>query len=145
MENFPGNIIVAEVEKLPRPEIGKVDISESFGTGKSCHPFANQCKKPDIKLYELMLRVKKHIYDNSIKTREFFEKFDVHRTGFITKFQFHRGLDAIGLSGLHRLYVCPQDLEKICNAYRDNWDDLMPDRMKWTKFCDDLDQVFSMG
>jgi hypothetical protein len=144
MENFPGNIIEVEIEKLPRPEIGKLDVSETFETGKPCHPFASQYKKLDLKFHELMLRIKKHIHDNSIRTREFFEKFDVHRTGFITKSQFHRGLDAIGLSGLHRLYVSPQDLEKICSAYSDSWDDLIPDRMKWKKFCDDLDEVFTI-
>ena len=144
MENFPGYIIVADVEKLPRPEIGKIDMSETFGTAKPCHPFANQKKKPDIKLCELMMRIKKHILDNSIRTREFFERFDMHRTGFITKSQFHRGLDAMGLSGLHRLYVSPHDLENIYSTYCDNWDDLMPDRMKWIKFCDDIDEVFTI-
>jgi hypothetical protein len=143
-EKFPGKIIVADIEKLPRPEVGKVDIAETFGTSRACHPCVGQNKKRDIKFIELMLRIKKHILDNAIRTREFFEKFDDFRTGFITKSQFHRGLDAIGLSGLHRLYVAPHDLEKIFNNYSDSWDDLMPDRIKWSKFCDEIDEVFTI-
>lgn len=136
-------IIVADVEKLPRPEIGLVDMAETFGTGKTCHPSVNQ-KKRDVTFNELILRIKKHIFDNRIKSSDFFKCFDPRRTGFITKSQFHRGLDAIGHSGYHRLYIAPHDLEKIFNAYKDNWDDLMPDRMKWSQFCDDIDEVFTI-
>jgi hypothetical protein len=135
---------VAEVEKLPRPEIGRVGMAETFGTGKACHPCVSQMKKCDMTFKELMLRIKKHILDSGIRTREFFESFDIFKTGYITKSQFHRGLDAIGLSGLHRFYLAPHDLEKLFNAYKDNWDDLIPDRMKWSKFCDDIDEVFTI-
>lgn len=147
IENYPGRVIVAGVENLPRPEIGKFDMAKTFGTTKACHPCVQQGTKRDTKLEEIVLRIKKHIRDNGIRTREFFEKFDfadysrTYQRGFITKSQFHRGLDAIGVSGLHRLYVAPHDLHKIVDAYKDEND---PDRVAWSKFCDDIDEVFTI-
>ena len=88
-----------------------------------------------------MLRIKKHILDNSIRTKEFFEKFDNLRRGFITRAQFMRGLDAIGISGLHRLYIAPHDVEKILRHYGDPMD---VDRVDWRKFCDEIDEVFTV-
>lgn len=143
VEFYPGKVIIADVDQLPRPDIGKdIDIARTFGTNKACHPcFDQKIKKHGTKFHILMMRVKKHLYDNSIRSREFFEKFDDFNSGFITKSQFHRGLDAIGLSGLHRLYVAPLDVEKICNAYKSKCD---PDRIAWGEFCDDIDEVFTI-
>lgn len=138
IENYPGRVITAGVETLPRPEI---DIFETFGTSKPCHSSLNQKKPCDLKFCELMIRIKKHIYDNRIRSREFFEKFDQRNYGFITKSQFHRGLDAIGLSGLHRLYVAPHDLEKIFIEYQDPCD---PSRVAYSNFCDALDETFTI-
>lgn len=139
-ENFPGKVIVAEIDSLPRPEVGVVDIAQTFEREKPCHPCVNQQEKRKMELDELMLRIKKHILDNSVRTYEFFEKFDKFKRGFITKCQFHRGLDAIGLSGLHRFYVAPHDLQKIFVKYQDPCD---PERVNWLKFCDDVDEVFT--
>lgn len=140
---LPEKVLVANIDKLPRPEIGRINLDEQFGTGKPCHPCVKE-KKHDLELKELMLRIKKHIYDNRIRTKEFFEKFDILKTGFVTKSQFIRGLESIGLSGLHRLYVAPHDLEQLFSAYNDNWDDLIPDRVNWNKFCEDIDEVFTI-
>lgn len=137
LDCYPGKVIVDDVDMLPRPE---VDVLEMYGIQKPCHPCMDQIK-PNMKFEDLMLRIKKHIYDSSIRTREFFEKFDQHNSGFITKSQFHRGLDAIGLSGLHRLYVAPLDLKKIFTTYEDPCD---CDRVAWNRFCDDVDEVFTI-
>lgn len=141
IDNFPFGTIIADVDKLPRPEIGKVNVAGTFGSSKSCHPSVNQQKKCDEKFEVLMMRITKHISDNSIKARDFFEKFDKHNNGLITKSQFHRCLEAIGLSGLHRLYVAPHDLEKIFAAYIDAWE---VDQYKWKKFCNDIDGEFTI-
>lgn len=141
IKNFPGRIIIVDVNKLPRPEIGKIDMAKMFATNKACHPCVNQPTESDGGLETLMMRIKKHIYDNHIKTRDFFEKFDHHNSGLITKSQFHRCLEGLGLSGLHRLYVSPDDLEKIFAAYIDAFE---IDQYKWKKFCDDIDEVFTI-
>ncbi|CRL05796.1 CLUMA_CG018824, isoform A [Clunio marinus] len=143
LENYPGKVITIEnLEQLPRPEVCNVDIAKVFDTTKSCHPFNDQNKrKQEMDMSELLLRIKKHIYDNKIRSREFFEKFDKLRRGFVTKFQFHRGLEAIGISGLHRLYIAKHDLEKIFDAYKYQRD---PDRISWKDFCDDIDEVFTV-
>lgn len=142
LEYYPGRIIAADIDGLPRPEVGKVNIAEIFGTEKVCHPSVNQQSQDrDRDIKELLLRIKKHIFDNRIRTRQFFEKFDHLNCGFITKSQFHRGLDAIGLSGLHRLNVSKKALEKIFSAYQDACD---PDRFSWRLFCDNIDEVFTI-
>jgi Ca2+-binding EF-hand superfamily protein len=139
-EEYPGRIIVANVDSLPRPEVCQVDIAETFGKEKVCHPCLQQQKR-DVKFEEVMTRIKKHVFDNRIRTRQFFEIFDDLRRGFVTKSQFHRGLDAIGLSGLHRFYVTSEDLGKVVEVYEDLCD---PDRVAWSEFCDDVDEVFAI-
>lgn len=140
LEFYPGRIIVAEIDSLPRPEVGKADIAELFETEKASHPCLQQ-KNCDRTFHELMLRIKKHIMENRIRTREFFEKFDVFNRGFITKSQFHRGLDAIGVSGLHRLNITSNELENIFEIYQDFCD---PERIAWSRFCDNIDEVFTI-
>lgn len=140
-EFYPGRIIVAGGEKITRPEVGKVDIAKKFGTTKACHPCLHQSKPRDMKLDELILRIKKHILNNGIRTREFFEKFDVFRRGFISRTQFLRGLEAIGLSGLHRLCLLEEDFDKILKAYEEKYDS---ERILWSKFCDHIDEVFTI-
>lgn len=141
LDDFPEKVIVVNVDKLPRPEIGKLDVAGKFGREKACHPCLKHRPKCDVKIEQLMLRIKKHILDNRIRTREFFERFDKFKRGFITKSQFYRAMDAIGLSGLHRLYVAPHDLEKIFTEYRDSCDE---DQFGWCWFCDDIDEVFTI-
>lgn len=140
-EFFPGRFITVDSKKASRPEIGKIDVAKTFGTSKACHPCLQQAKPRDMKLGELILRIKKHILDNGIRTREFFEKFDVFRRGFISKSHFLRGLEAIGLSGLHRLCVTEEDFEKLLKAYGQEYD---PERIQWSKFCDHIDEVFTI-
>lgn len=135
---YPGNIISHDLNILPRPDF-KV-FADAYEVDKPCHSCENQ-KPPDIGFELLVLRIKKHVFDNGIKIRDFFEKFDCLRHGLITKNQFIRALEAIGVSGLHRLYVAHHDLEKILRAYTHPHD---IDRINWVKFCDDIDEVFTV-
>lgn len=135
---YPGKIIICECQKLQRPEFNLV--AELREIDKPCHSCQIQ-KRFDYDFEQLMLRIKKHIFDNRIRTREFFEKFDCLRRGFITKSQFLRGLESIGISGLHRLYITENEHEEILKNYEDPMD---IDRVAWTKFCDDIDEVFTI-
>ncbi len=123
---------------MPRPEFES--FSERMEVEKSSHPCMNQNHR-DVKFEELMLRIKKYILDNSVRSREFFEKFDKMRRGFVTKSQFVRALEGIGVSGLSRLYIASDDVKKVIDEYEDKTD---PDRVNWGKFCDDIDEVFTI-
>lgn len=135
-ECYPGSVIICDNHRLPRPEFE--DVSKHLGIAKPCHPCVNQ-KRRDVKFEETMLRIKKHILDTSVRSREFFEPFDNLRRGFVTKNQFIRAVESIGISGLSRLYIAPDDLRKVMEAYEDPMD---PDRVNWWKFCDEVDEVF---
>lgn len=134
---FPGSVIECDYHRMPRPEF--IEAAKHMNIEKGCHPCMNQMKKFDIKFEELMLRIKKHILDNFIRSREFFEKFDNLKRGYVTKNQFIRALESIGISGLSRLYVAPCDMEKVMKEYEDSMD---PDRVAWWKFVDEIDEVF---
>lgn len=137
IECFPGKIIECDFQHMPRPEFEIV--ANELDVVRGCHPCMNQNKKRDIKFEEVMLRIKKHILDNSVRSREFFEKFDILKRGFVTKNQFIRALESIGISGISRLYIAPHDMEKVMTNYEDSLD---PERVNWWKFCDEIDQVF---
>ena len=141
IDDFPEKVIIANVDKLPRPEIGKLDVARKFEREKACHPCVEHRKNCDATFEQLMLRIKKYILDHRIRTRQFFERFDKFKNGFITKSQFFRAMDSMGLSALHRFYIAPHDLEKIFNEYRASWDE---DQFGWCWFCDDIDEVFTI-
>lgn len=140
LDDFPEKVIVVKVDKLPRPEIRDLDVASKFHRQKASHPSVEHRKNVDVNFEQLMLRIKKHVLDNRIRTRQFFEKFDKFKRGFITKSQYFRSLDSIGVSGLHRLYVAPNYLEKIFSEYCDS----VEDQFGWCSFCDDLDEVFTI-
>lgn len=48
-----------------------------------------------------------------------------------------RGLDALGVSGLHRLYLWKQELENLCWQYADSED---PSRVDWKTFETDVEE-----
>lgn len=122
---------------MPRPEFDKV--VKLLEMEKPCHSCMKEKVPRDIQFEELMLRIKKYILDNRVRSREFFEKFDVLKRGFVTKNQFVRALESLGISGLSRLYIGRDDMEKVMAKYADEMD---PDRVNWFKFCDEIDEVF---
>lgn len=138
LECYPGKVIICDFHRMPRPEFE--DAAKHLGIGKDCHPCMHQ-KHRDIKFEELMLRIKKYLLDNSVRSREFFEKFDNLRRGYVTKNQFIRAVEGIGISGLSRLFIASDDMQKVMREYEDPMD---PDRVNWWKFCDDIDEVFTI-
>lgn len=139
-KNFPGRLIDAELPKLPRPEIGRIRISDVFGKETSFHPALNKVKVHK-NIDEIILRIQRYIMENRIRIHEFFQDFDPLRSGFITKSQFLRGIDAIGISGLDRMYLSEYELENLCEAYQDELDS---SRIDYLTFEDVIDRVFTI-
>ncbi|XP_018321327.1 uncharacterized protein LOC108734325 [Agrilus planipennis] len=139
VSQFPGRVISAELPKLPRPEIGKILAASIFGKQSIFHP-ALEPPKEQRDLMTLMTRIQRHILENRIRLSEFFEDFDPLRCGKVTVSQFHRCLDAIGISGLHRLYLSLPEIETIVTQYKDPID---AGRVCWKTFEDDVNQVFT--
>ncbi|CAD7090435.1 unnamed protein product [Hermetia illucens] len=139
IENFPGRLIDAELPKLPRPEIGAVRVSDVFGVESSFHPVLKptQCSRESD---EILLRIKRHVYENSIRVHDFFDGYDQLRTGYVTKNQFFRVLDNIGISALDRLYLTEDEMELVAERYADVND---ATRVNWTIFENDINKVFT--
>lgn len=135
----PRKTIAVELAKIDRPEVGKVRLDEMLQKNTAYHP----CLKPsrqEKNYRELMLRIQRHIWENRIRIREFFEQYDLHCCGRITRSQFIRSMDAIGLSGLYRLPLTDGEIRIICDHYQDVKNDIC---IRWTNFTDDVDEVFT--
>ncbi|XP_069672044.1 uncharacterized protein [Periplaneta americana] len=133
---WPGRAISAELPKLPRPEIGKIRAASIFGLQSIFHPALEppvQCED----LERLIRRIQQHIYYNRIRTTEFFKQFDSMNCGRVTVAQFRRGLDMMGLAGVHRLWLSEPEILMLICLYRDPND---PSRVCYCTFQDDLDQ-----
>lgn len=59
------------------------------------------------------------------------------RSGFITRSQFMRGLDSIGVSPLHRLYLADHEIARVADKYADAQD---PSRVEWKSFETDIEE-----
>ncbi|XP_017773462.1 PREDICTED: uncharacterized protein LOC108560438 [Nicrophorus vespilloides] len=140
MSQFPGRVINAELPKLPRPEIGKIMAASVFGKQSIFHPALNAPSQRQ-SLLEIIRRIQRHVLENRIRISDFFEGFDSLGSGKITASQFHRGLDAVGISGLQRLYISLPEIKTISIQYQDPID---PTRVCWKTFADDIDQVFTV-
>ncbi|XP_053698584.1 uncharacterized protein LOC128745534 [Sabethes cyaneus] len=139
-DNVPPKIITVELPKVDRPEVGVVDLSQILCKDTAYHP----CLYPSRESREfeaLMLRIKEYIWKNRVRTREFFEQFDAMGCGWISRSQFIRSMDAIGLSGLHRLPLTDCEIRTICDHYQDSRD---ANRIRWERFTDDVDEVFTI-
>ncbi|KAG4066440.1 hypothetical protein HA402_007076 [Bradysia odoriphaga] len=137
VENFPGKVITANLPKLPRPEIDNVCISDVFGNAPSSHPVFTKTRDNMI-FDELIQRVKRHVLENSLRVKDFFEDNDPLRCGYITKSQFIRGLDILGVSKVGRLYLSPREIEILCSNYVDEMDS---GRVNWKMFETDIEEV----
>ncbi|XP_018562489.1 uncharacterized protein LOC108904422 [Anoplophora glabripennis] len=136
---FPGRVIYAELPKLPRPEIGKISAVRLFGTQNIFHPALNDPKKLQ-DILTTMVSIQDHVLKNRLRVNEFFKDFDVMNCGRITVSQFHRGLDALLLSGRQRLFISLPEVQTVINQYKDPSD---PTTVCWKTFEDDVDHVFT--
>lgn len=67
--------------------------------------------------------------------------FDPLNCGYVTRAQFKRGLDSIGVSGLHRLYLSVNEIKKLTNMFQDERD---PSRCSYLDFVEKIDSVFTI-
>ncbi|CAG9816180.1 unnamed protein product [Phaedon cochleariae] len=135
---FPGRVPYAELPKLPRPEIGNKMAGQLFGKESTFNPALIDPKKIEHILTTVSM-IRDHVQRNRLEICRFFEDFDPFNCGKITVSQFHRGLDALVLSGKQRFFLSLPDVEAVINQYRDPCD---PSRVCWRTFEDDMDQEF---
>ncbi|XP_076267066.1 uncharacterized protein LOC143200510 isoform X1 [Rhynchophorus ferrugineus] len=140
MSLFPGRVIDAELPKLPRPEIGNISAARLFGKQSIFHPALQDPKKIEHILTTISM-IQEHVLRNRLRVNTFFKHFDLLNSGRITVDQFHRGLDALALSGKQRFFLSLPDVEAVINQYRDPCDST---RVCWKTFEDDIDHVFTV-
>ncbi|KAJ9598822.1 hypothetical protein L9F63_026644, partial [Diploptera punctata] len=139
LSQWPGRAISAELPKLPRPEIGKIRAASVFGLQTVFHPALNAPAERE-SLERVMRRIQQYVFCNRIRTEQFFKDFDHSNCGRVTIMQFRRGLDIMGLAGVGKLWLSEPELHMLVCMYRDPSD---PDRVCYTTFQDDVDQVFT--
>ncbi|GLV45240.1 chaoptin [Carabus blaptoides fortunei] len=139
MDIFPGRIINAELPKLPRPEIGNILLASVIGKQDNFHPAIKvPCGQED--LLTIVRRIQRHVLENRLRVNEFFKDWDMYNCGRITTNQFERGLDALGVGRIHRMYLSPEEIRALVIQYRDPID---PYRICWKTFENDIDTVFT--
>ncbi|KAJ6645974.1 hypothetical protein Bhyg_01183, partial [Pseudolycoriella hygida] len=94
-------------------------MSDVYGTESSSHPVFIKSKDDKnfdevrysfsgssngilsvVLKFQISQRIKRHVLENGLRVKEFFEDFDCLRCGYITKSQYVRGLDILGVSKL---------------------------------------------
>lgn len=136
---MPGKILTVNIDKLPRPEIGSFDVAENFQLLKCGHPILERNKTPTCReVNEILSKIKRIVNIKGINAKQFFSDFDTFNSGYITKSQFHIGLEAMGISGLHGQTLTADEFELLLSKYQENWDDRYIERVKWRMFCEDV-------
>lgn len=137
-KNYPGYLIDVDLPKLIRPEIGTVNFYETMNRETSFHPVL---KEPRALMNgrEVMNRIKRHLLEHPVKLEQFFEGFDRFNTGYITKGQFVRALDILGVSGLQKLLLMPQEIDEVADLFADPDDSSLVD---WISFVDNVRCVY---
>lgn len=87
---------------------------------------------------QTILRIKRHVLDNQVRVADFMQHFDPLRSGYITRSQFLRGLDLLGVSALQRLYLSDGELADLGTRYVDAHD---ASRIDWKSFETDIEEV----
>lgn len=72
LNQFPGQVITAELPKLPRPEIGKITPSQVFGKRMVFHPVMERTRET-MPMPEVVKRIQRHILEHRIRIHEFFK------------------------------------------------------------------------
>lgn len=136
----PPKIITVELPKIQRPEVGNSRLEEILQKNTAYHPCLKP-SQPERAFETLMLRIQRYVWENRIRIREFFEQYDLHSCGWISRSQFIRSMDAVGISGLHRLLLTDSEVRTICDRYQDTNN---VNHIRWICFVDDVDKVFTV-
>ncbi|XP_058055720.1 uncharacterized protein LOC131207128 [Anopheles bellator] len=135
----PPKVIETHLPKVDRPEIGSVSMQELFSKREAFHPCLEP-KRKDMCMVELLRRIQRYIWNSRIRIKEFFQQHDPLRCGWITRSQFIRNLDVIGLSPLYRLTLHEPEIKQLCDRYADSTD---PNKIRWTLFVEEVNRVFA--
>lgn len=131
MPQFAGRVLNAELPKLPRPELARVCYPNYVH-----HP-ALTAPTPDDDLERVIQRIQAYVSEEGVRVSANFRDMDDLRTGRVSKDQFRRGLDYIGVGGFHRLFLTDAEIDTLTDAYRDPKDE---SRICWEAFVDDIDR-----
>lgn len=126
--SFPGQLIDLELPELPIPNAE--GINKYTTTFEIPH-------KSDNAICDTIFTIQNYVYENGIRISEFMEPFDVLKSGSITRNQFVRALDCVGISESKRLRLGEREFESIFSTYADPIDF---SRVKWKHFCDEIDK-----
>ncbi|XP_055617008.1 uncharacterized protein LOC129762603 [Toxorhynchites rutilus septentrionalis] len=138
-EEVPLKVIIAELPKVDRSEVGIVNLEDVFEKTTTCHPCVSQARE-DRSFHILMDHIQKHVWKNRIRIREFFDQYDLLCCGWLSRTQFIRSMDAMGLSGLYKFPMTDCEIKLVCDHYKDPRN---ANRIQWVCFTDDVDRVFA--
>ncbi|KAF7987466.1 hypothetical protein HCN44_003228 [Aphidius gifuensis] len=139
LDQFPGRIITAELPKLPRPEVGKILVSDAFKKDTIFHPALDN-KNSHMTIVEIIHRIQRHVLERRLSVKNFFTHFDILNTGKVSICQFRRGLDSMQLSSIGKLHLTEDEINQLIILYKDPNDN---ERVYWKLFEDDINHVFT--
>uniref|UniRef100_A0A034VES4 Uncharacterized protein n=1 Tax=Bactrocera dorsalis TaxID=27457 RepID=A0A034VES4_BACDO len=129
IKDFPGRLVDLELSELPAIN----------GTKMAFKVFPDLCNHP--KEYkdvcDLIFCIQNFVHKRRVRVKEFLECFDHLRTGTVTKNQFERALDNVGV----RKYLSQRDMNMLFTRYLDPVD---TNRIMWRLFEDEIDKVFTI-
>lgn len=85
----------------------------------------------ELNLEQVLERIVFRLYIDRIRVHEFLQDFDPLRSGIISNSQFRIGLN------IGKVPVSDEEFRLIVEAYGDG------ESIKWKKFCDDMDKIFT--
>ncbi|XP_053950667.1 uncharacterized protein LOC128858424 [Anastrepha ludens] len=129
IKDFPGRLVDLEFSELPAVS----------GTQMAIKAFPDLCNHPkeNKDVCDLIFCIQNIIYKRRVRVKEFLECYDHLRTGTITKNQFERALDNMGVYK----YLSQRDLNLLCARYIDPID---TNRIMWRLFENEIDRVFTI-
>lgn len=97
--------------------------------------FPDLCNHPkeNKDVCDIIFCIQSYVHKRRVRVKEFLECFDNLHTGTITKNQFERGLDNIGV----RKYLSQRDMRLLITRYLDPIDS---NRIIWRSFEDEIDR-----
>ncbi|XP_067627321.1 uncharacterized protein [Eurosta solidaginis] len=129
IKDFPGRLVDLEFSELPTVS----------GTRMAVKAFPDLCNHPkeNKDVCDLIFCIQNYIFKRRVRVKEFLECFDHLNTGTITKNQFERALDNMGV---HK-HLTQREMNLLISRYIDPIDS---NRVIWRPFQDEIDRVFTV-
>lgn len=93
-----------------------------------------------VDINNVMARIRSHVIANRLRIQAAFEDFDPLRSGRVTKSQFRRGLQTLGLSLLGSVPMTDGQFEVVANQFLDRHN---LNHVVWTSFKDAIENSFT--